>query len=125
MATDLARSWLAYSAPVTAARAAGRPLVALESTILAHGMPYPDNVHTARAVEGIVRDLGAEPATIALIDGRIRIGLADDELELLGRSGRAPRSAVATCRRCWRAAHSGRRPWAGTMICAAMASALP
>jgi pseudouridine-5'-phosphate glycosidase len=49
------------------ARAAGRPLVALESTILAHGMPYPDNVRTARAVEGIVRDLGAEPATIAPI----------------------------------------------------------
>ena len=86
MVADLAHSWLIRSAPVAAAQAAGRPLVALESTIIAHGMPYPENVRTARAVEAVIRDLGAEPATIALIAGRIRIGLSDDELELLGRS---------------------------------------
>lgn len=56
--------------------------MALESTIIAHGMPYPENVRTAREVEALIRDLGAEPATIALIGGRIRIGLSDDELEL-------------------------------------------
>jgi len=87
MVRDLARSWLTHSPAVAAAQAAGRPLVALESTIIAHGMPYPENVRTAREVEAIVRAFGAEPATIALIGGRIRIGLSDDELELLGRAG--------------------------------------
>src|SRR5918911_5460337 len=82
MPADLASSWLTFSAPVAAAREAGRPLVALESTIIAHGMPYPQNVQTAREVEAIIRSAGAEPATIALIEGRIRIGLSDDELEL-------------------------------------------
>jgi pseudouridylate synthase len=121
MATNLARSWLAYSAPVSAARAAGRPLVALESTILAHGMPYPDNVRTARAVERIVRDLGAEPATIALIDGRIRIGLADDELEMLGRSGRAHKVSRRDLPAVLASGALGATTVAGTMICAAMA----
>ena len=87
MNTDAARSWLAFSEPVAAARAAARPVVALESTIIAHGMPYPQNVRTAREVEAVVRSLGAQPATIAVIGGRIRIGLSDEELELLGRSG--------------------------------------
>ena len=73
MAADLAHSWLTLSAPVAAAQAAGRPLVALESTIIAHGMPYPENVRTAREVEALIRDVGAEPATIALIGGRITI----------------------------------------------------
>ena len=86
MTADTPHPWLSFSAPVAAARAAGRPIVALESTIIAHGMPYPQNVQTAREVEAIIRDLGAEPATIAVMNGRIRIGLTDDELELLGRS---------------------------------------
>src|SRR6185369_16128349 len=86
MDSKLARSWLAFSAPVAAAQAAGRPIVALESTIIAHGMPYPQNVRTAREVEAVIRDLGAQPATIALIGGRIRIGLSDEELELIARS---------------------------------------
>src|SRR5579862_4330614 len=87
--TNLPHSWLTFSAPVAAAQAAGRPIVALESTIIAHGMPYPENVRTAREVEALIRALGAEPATIAVIGGRIRIGLSDDELELLGRSKEA------------------------------------
>jgi pseudouridine-5'-phosphate glycosidase len=62
----------------------GAPVVALESTIISHGMPYPDNVAMAREVEGIIRDLGAVPATIAVLDGRPRIGLGSDDLELLG-----------------------------------------
>ena len=69
---------------VADALAAGRPVVALESTIISHGMPYPDNVAMAREVEQIVRDGGATPATIAVLNGRPKIGLDADELELLG-----------------------------------------
>ena len=71
---------------VTAARAEGRAIVSLESTIISHGMPYPQNVQTAREVEAIIRAQGAVPATIAVLGGKIRIGLTDAELELLGRS---------------------------------------
>jgi pseudouridine-5'-phosphate glycosidase len=66
---------------------AGRPVVALESTIISHGMPYPRNVQTAREVEQIIRDGGAVPATIAILDGVPRIGLNDAELDLLGSDG--------------------------------------
>lgn len=62
------------------------PIVALESTIISHGMPYPQNVRTAREVEQIIRDNGAVPATIAIVDGKIKIGLSDDELEMFGSS---------------------------------------
>ena len=69
---------------VATALAEGRPVVALESTIISHGMPYPRNVEMAVEVEGIVRDGGAVPATIAILDGRPRVGLTPDDLELLG-----------------------------------------
>ncbi|MFD2261884.1 pseudouridine-5'-phosphate glycosidase [Lacibacterium aquatile] len=69
---------------VADAIAEGRPVVALESTIISHGMPYPQNVETARAVEQILRDGGAIPATIAVLDGKIRIGLDDEALERMG-----------------------------------------
>ncbi|MGR4872410.1 pseudouridine-5'-phosphate glycosidase [Variovorax sp. LARHSF232] len=82
-----AQAWLLPSARVAAAQTAGRPLVALESTIVAHGMPYPQNLETAREVEALIRSLGAEPATIAVMDGRIRIGLDDTDLERLARAG--------------------------------------
>ena len=78
------QQYLVYSDEVLAARAAGQPIVALESTIISHGMPYPQNVQTAREVEQMIRDGGAVPATIAIMDGKIRIGLSDDELEQLG-----------------------------------------
>jgi pseudouridine-5'-phosphate glycosidase len=71
---------------VAAALASSRPVVALESTIISHGMPYPDNMAMARDVEAVVRAHGAVPATIALLDGRPCIGLADDQLERLARS---------------------------------------
>lgn len=77
---------LTPTAEVAAALAAGRPVVALESTIVTHGMPWPANVETARAVEDVVRAGGAVPATIAVLDGRIRIGLSPDELEALGKA---------------------------------------
>jgi pseudouridine-5'-phosphate glycosidase len=67
----------------------GAPVVALESTIIAHGMPYPQNVETARAVEGIVREHGAVPATIAIIGGELKVGLSADELDRFGRDGRS------------------------------------
>ncbi|BBE70445.1 pseudouridine-5'-phosphate glycosidase [Oharaeibacter diazotrophicus] len=77
---------LTPTAEVAAALSAGRPVVALESTIVTHGMPWPANVETARAVEDVVRAGGAVPATIAVLDGRIRIGLSPDELEALGKA---------------------------------------
>ncbi len=61
------------------------PVVALESTIISHGMPYPDNKETARQLEGIIRAVGAVPATIGIVGGRIKVGLGDEELELLAK----------------------------------------
>lgn len=75
--------FLSITPAVTDAIQRRRPVVALESTIIAHGMPYPDNLATARRVEAAVRDGGAVPATVAVLDGRIRIGLEDEDLERL------------------------------------------
>ena len=66
----------------------GKPVVALESTIISHGMPYPKNVETALLVEQTIRDNGAVPATIAIIGGRLKAGLSRDEIEYLGKTGR-------------------------------------
>ena len=66
---------------------AGKPVVALESTIISHGMPYPQNVETALQVEQIVRDNGAVPATIAIIGGRLKAGLTPEEIEYFGKKG--------------------------------------
>ncbi len=76
-------SQLAVTPEVADALASGRPVVALESTIIAHGMPYPRNLETARTVEAIIRDEGAVPATIAVLDGQIRVGLEEAALERL------------------------------------------
>ena len=73
---------------VAEALAAGKPVVALESTIISHGMPYPRNVETALLVEQTIRDNGATPATIAVIGGRLKAGLRREEIEYLGRTGR-------------------------------------
>jgi pseudouridine-5'-phosphate glycosidase len=121
MNDDIARSWLVRSAPVAAAQAEGRPVVALESTIIAHGMPYPQNVRTAREVEAVIRGLGAEPATIAVIGGRIRIGLSDAELDLLGRSGQAHKVSRRDLPAVLASGALGATTVAGTMICAALA----
>lgn len=74
------------SEAVARAQAAGQPVVALESTIITHGMPYPQNLETARAVEDAVRAAGAEPATIAVLDGRLQIGLSPDQLATLAQA---------------------------------------
>lgn len=81
--------WLDTTPEVAAALAAGAPVVALESTIIAHGMPWPRNVETALAVEAEVRAHGAVPATVAVIGGRLKAGLGRDEIERLGRAGAA------------------------------------
>ena len=66
---------------------AGKPVVALESTIISHGMPYPQNVETALNVEKIIREHGAVPATIAIIGGRLKAGLTPEEIDYLGKTG--------------------------------------
>lgn len=78
------KEYLVYSEEVKQGMEKGLPIVALESTIISHGMPYPQNVQMARDVEQIVRDNGAVPATIAIVDGKIKIGLSDEELEMFG-----------------------------------------
>jgi len=115
------RSHLQIAPEVAAALVAGGPVVALESTIISHGMPWPRNLETARRVEAIIRDAGAVPATIAVLDGRIRVGLGDAELERLAtEAGLAKLSrrdlpiALAT-------GGSGATTVAATMICAAAA----
>ena len=81
--------YLSVSEEVKQALAEGKPVVALESTIISHGMPYPKNVETALNVEKIVRENGAVPATIAIIKGKITVGLSPEEIEYLGKEGLA------------------------------------
>jgi pseudouridine-5'-phosphate glycosidase len=121
-AAPLPHDWLSWSPAVAAARAAGRPLVALESTLIAHGMPYPRNLETARAVEAVVRAHGAEPATVAVMGGRICIGLTDKQLQQLAEAG--PAAAKVSRRDLPSVLASGRlgaTTVAGTMICAELA----
>jgi pseudouridine-5'-phosphate glycosidase len=93
---DALSNYLTVSPEVSEAVAAGKPVVALESTIISHGMPYPRNVETALAVEAAVRESGAVPATIALLGGRLKAGLSRDELERIARAGK---EVVKTSRR--------------------------
>ena len=106
---------------VAQALAQGKAVVALESTIISHGMPYPRNVETALEVERIVRENGAEPATIAILDGRLKIGLAREEIEHLGKA----ENVVKTSRRdipfVVAKKMDGATTVASTMILAAMA----
>ncbi len=110
-----------FSPEAAAARVAGTPLVALESTIISHGMPYPQNVQTAREVEDIIRAEGAAPATIAVLDGKIRIGLSSDELELLGQSPDAMKLSRRDLAYGLSSGKPGATTVAATMICARLA----
>jgi pseudouridylate synthase len=107
---------------VVAALASGRPMVALESTIISHGMPYPQNVATAVQVEAEVRAHGATPATIAIIRGRLKAGLTHEDIEYLGQTGR---SVVKVSRRdipfIVASGATGATTVASTMFIAAMA----
>ena len=82
-------AYLDVNPEVAAALAEGKPVVALESTIISHGMPYPQNVETALNVEKIIRENGAVPATIAVIGGRLKAGLSAEEIEYFGKKGKA------------------------------------
>lgn len=115
------QSFLLFSPEVAAARAAGKPIVALESTIISHGMPYPQNVHTAREVEQVIRDAGAVPATIAIIGGKICVGLSEDQLETLGSSPDAIKVSRRDLPYVLAQGRLGATTVAATMICAELA----
>ncbi len=110
-----------FSPEVAKARAEGTPIVALESTIITHGMPYPQNVETARKVEAVVRAGGATPATIAVLDGQLHIGLTDDELEQLGQAKDVAKLSRADFAACLATGGTGATTVAATMIAAHLA----
>ncbi len=113
--------FLKLSPEVAAARSAGKPIVALESTIISHGMPYPQNVGMAQEVEHIIREAGAVPATIAIIDNKICVGLAPDQLELLGTSPDAMKVSRRDLPYVLSTGRLGATTVAATMICAQLA----
>lgn len=106
---------------VAEARRSGAPLVALESTIITHGMPWPVNIETARALEAEIRATGAVPATIAVLDGRVHVGLSGDALEHLARASDVMKLSRADLALCLAEGRSGATTVAATMICAARA----
>jgi pseudouridylate synthase len=106
---------------VAAALNEGRAVVALESTIITHGMPFPANVATAREVEAVVRARGAVPATIAVLDGKIRIGLEDPELESLAKAKNVMKLSRADLAFAAAMGRTGSTTVAATMICAHLA----
>lgn len=116
------KEYLRVSQPVRAALASGRPVVALESTVIAHGLPRPANVEVALAMEATIRAEGATPATIALLDGQIVIGLSEDEIARVG----AEQDVWKASRRDLGAAlarqATAATTVAGTLACAALAS---
>ncbi|QTN35723.1 pseudouridine-5'-phosphate glycosidase [Cognatishimia activa] len=109
------------SKDVAAAKAAGKPIVALESTIITHGMPYPQNVEVARQVEATVRAEGAVPATIAILDGELLIGLTDAQLEQLAQAKDVMKVSRADMPVCMAAGRNGATTVAATMIAAHLA----
>lgn len=112
---------LILSPEVAAARAAGGPIVALESTIITHGMPFPQNVETARRVEAEVRAHGAVPATIAILEGQIHVGLTEAELDGLGQAKGVAKLSRADLAACLATGGTGATTVAATMICAHLA----
>ena len=112
---------LAFSPEVAAARAEGRPVVALESTIVTHGLPRPQNAETARRIEAELRQAGATPATIAVLDGRLRVGLTEAELDRLARSDGVAKLSRADLAACLATGGTGATTVAATMIAARLA----
>ncbi|QKC97244.1 pseudouridine-5'-phosphate glycosidase [Mesorhizobium sp. NZP2298] len=120
MTPETARPFIDIHEPVAQALTAGRPVVALESTIITHGMPYPDNGAMAADVEKIISDGGAVPATIAVIGGRIKIGLSDGERESLAMTGDAMKLSRADLGFAAAQGRTGGTTVAATMIAAHM-----
>lgn len=110
-----------YSAEVAAAREAGSAIVALESTIITHGMPYPQNVETARQVEADIRAAGACPATIAVLDGKLCVGLEPETLDRLGSATGVAKLSRADLAVCLATGGTGATTVAATMIAAHIA----
>ncbi len=110
-----------HSAEVAAAKAAGRPIVALESTIITHGMPYPQNIEVARQVEDDLRVLGVTPATIAVMDGTLHIGLEQDQLEVLAQAKGVAKLSRADMAACMATNGTGATTVAATVIAAHLA----
>ncbi len=121
MSTTALSGLLKISQPVAAALAAGQPVVALESTIITHGMPWPQNLETAHAVEQTIKDAGAVPATIAVLDGTIRIGLSAEELDRLAHLKQVRKLSRADLAHALVLAEPGSTTVAATMICADLA----
>lgn len=119
--TKTAELPMTFHPDVAAALRDGRPVVALESTIITHGMPFPQNVEAARAVEAEVRAHGAVPATIAVMDGQIHIGLTDAALDALGQAQHVMKLSRADLAACLAMGRMGATTVAATMICAALA----
>jgi pseudouridine-5'-phosphate glycosidase len=107
-----------FSPEIANARANGAPIVALESTIITHGMPFPQNVETARRVEAEVRAAGAIPATIAVMKGRLHVGLSEAQLESLGQAQGVAKLSRADLAACLASGGTGATTVAATMICA-------
>ena len=112
---------ITYSAEVAAARETGLPIVALESTIITHGMPFPQNVETARLVEEDVREAGAIPATIAVLNGALHVGLEADALDALGQAQNVAKLSRADMAACIATGGTGATTVAATMIAAHLA----
>lgn len=112
---------LTFGPEVAAARAAGRPIVALESTIITHGMPFPANLDTARAVEADIREIGAVPAIIAVAEGSIHIGLAPERLAALAEATDVKKLSRADLAVALSEGWTGATTVAATMICARLA----
>ena len=110
-----------YSSEVRAAKAAGTAIVALESTIITHGMPFPQNVEVAAQVERDIRDAGATPATIAVIKGVLHVGLEADELQALGQAKNVAKVSRADMPVCIAMGQTGATTVAATMIAANLA----
>lgn len=114
-------NYIQFSEEVEKAKEEGKAIVALESTIISHGMPYPQNVEMAQKVEQIVRDNGGVPATIAIIDGKIKIGLSEDELELLASAENVSKVSRRDIAEILATKKIGATTVSSTMICAQLA----
>ncbi|MEM1350852.1 MAG: pseudouridine-5'-phosphate glycosidase [Pseudomonadota bacterium] len=112
---------LLHSAEVSAAKASNRPVVALESTIITHGMPYPQNVEVAQQVEDDLRGLGVTPATIAVIEGQLHVGLEPEQIETLAQTQGVAKLSRADLAACLVTGGTGATTVAATMICARLA----
>ncbi|CAC8252147.1 TPA: pseudouridine-5'-phosphate glycosidase [Staphylococcus aureus] len=115
------KKFLEFSTEVEEAKKNNSPIVALESTIISHGMPYPQNIEMAKKVEQIIRDNGATPATIAIIDGKIKIGLNENDLEVLANSSDVAKVSRRDLAEIVATKKIGATTVASTMICSELA----